>query len=327
MQVTPLSERTLSCVNFTNVTNNNRLSTTTKKQNNPYAAVVLPPTPTHHNNVSSLQSFVPSPFVEQQAMFSPSTAFLTPSAPSQFSRPTSFPTSNPYAAARTQLQSAPVPSPQLTKMYVDGRPVPVHKAAQSQPAPAVESALVTVAFRLHSSVFYMDMQRCCPQSVVSSLEQLNGLHVIVDGDRGEDLGRIIAAQRVSKVTDENRLCVRRIATSTEVTRLNTVIAHEEQRALQQARQEALVSLPLAESLELTDATFQFDQKKLTIWYKVPGRVYFVPLARALNQLYHCRIWMERVGGPLPEDEEPFPTVQRRPLRRQQRQLKKEETDN
>ncbi|CUG87713.1 Hypothetical protein, putative [Bodo saltans] len=210
----------------------------------------------------------------------------------------------------------------LTKVYVGGRPVAVPSAAQpvvevpptptataveSLATPAVPAAqptaahqlpndvVVRIQFRRTESRFLLrDVAKKTAGMNITSLKQLMDTHVVVDGDRGEDIGRIV-------FVDENGCDdavptkipkVQRIASREEVQRMEA-LRQDELRALEFAQQQAARLFP-AEQLSIDDATFQFDKQKLTLWYRVPDRVYFVPLLKTLNQAYRCRIWMERI---------------------------------
>lgn len=125
-------------------------------------------------------------------------------------------------------------------------------------------------------------------------------------------------RRVPANSIVSRFCkyplVLRNATQEEVDEYHTSLVFEEQRALQSAQELASQHLPVCNPsltvlngmtmspgskpptffVEIVDATFQFDKNKLTLWYVSSERVYFVPLLKALNQRYRCRIWMERL---------------------------------
>ena len=48
---------------------------------------------------------------------------------------------------------------------------------------------------------------------------------------------------------------------------------------------------------IVDAEFQFDRKKLTIYYYSNTRVDFRHFVKDLYSIYYARIWMENVQSP------------------------------
>jgi hypothetical protein len=51
-------------------------------------------------------------------------------------------------------------------------------------------------------------------------------------------------------------------------------------------------------MEVIDAEFQYDRRKLTYFFHADGRIDFRELVRDLFALYKTRIWMQQVGCPL-----------------------------
>lgn len=49
---------------------------------------------------------------------------------------------------------------------------------------------------------------------------------------------------------------------------------------------------------IVDAEFQFDRKKLTIYYYCHNRVDFRSFVKELYSIYYARIWMENVRSPI-----------------------------
>lgn len=326
--LTFLADRTIASLQQQNM-----VSPVTPKQHNPYAAAVIPENPEEvlmYRSLSQLDSYARSPLLDNNATFgaeasvspitqrSPLVEFPTPMSPyGSFS-------ASPYQDAVEAL-SVPPPMPRattsatpvgLTKVYVGGRPmaVPAQSATASSPTmvrePRTQSSpvaeelepllpkdiVVTVTFRRNEAHFAVHDSRAIFGSSVRGRSQVMGRYVLVEGDRGDDLGRITAVSDAAK-DDMSRLpSVRRVATKDEITRFETTQRQEELRALEVAQQQA-ARFFANEQLSIEDATFQFDKQKLTLWYRVPDRVYFVPLLKALNQAYRCRIWMERLDAP------------------------------
>eukprot|EP01062_Namystynia_karyoxenos_P026411 TRINITY_DN2050_c2_g1_i1.p1 TRINITY_DN2050_c2_g1~~TRINITY_DN2050_c2_g1_i1.p1 ORF type:complete len:760 (+),score=198.95 TRINITY_DN2050_c2_g1_i1:156-2435(+) len=142
-----------------------------------------------------------------------------------------------------------------------------------------------------------------------------GEYALVTGDRGEDLGLVVNCwwgQRPDppavpllhhEDTDfggcgaenpQHQTCigrVLRIARREEVAHLHHVQAEMERRAVETAldcvREHGL-------DIDLVDAEYQFDRKKLTFFYKSPCRQDFRKLVRDLWRKYRARIWMEKI---------------------------------
>lgn len=125
--------------------------------------------------------------------------------------------------------------------------------------------------------------------------------VIVEADRGEDLGRILALGSVAE---------RKCATAAE----NTPQKNEPRRILRLAREEeasALRSLredeqrvrsetrtlvqKLGLKMKVAEAEWQFDRKKLTIYFTAERRVDFRELVRELARTFRSRIELRQIG--------------------------------
>jgi cell fate regulator YaaT (PSP1 superfamily) len=125
--------------------------------------------------------------------------------------------------------------------------------------------------------------------------------VIVDADRGEDLGRVHAVgaeaeQRSAKVphgrfgVPPTRL-VKRLATPDEVRRHGEVRAGDDdarRKAMERVKANALV-------MKMTDAEWQWDRKKLTFYFTAEKRVDFRTLVRELASMFRTRIELKQIG--------------------------------
>jgi cell fate regulator YaaT (PSP1 superfamily) len=125
--------------------------------------------------------------------------------------------------------------------------------------------------------------------------------VIVDADRGEDLGRVHATgvqaeQRSAKVPHglfgaPATRPVKRLATSDEVRRLGEVRASDDdarRKAMERVKANALV-------MKMTDAEWQWDRKKLTFYFTAEKRVDFRTLVRELASMFRTRIELKQIG--------------------------------
>ena len=125
--------------------------------------------------------------------------------------------------------------------------------------------------------------------------------VIVEADRGEDLGRVhavgeLAARRCGGCahgcgSENPSKRVLRIATAAEATRAASLPAQDEdarRRAMERVKANGLV-------MKLTDAEWQWDRKKLTFYFTAERRVDFRVLVRDLAALFHTRIELKQIG--------------------------------
>jgi cell fate regulator YaaT (PSP1 superfamily) len=133
------------------------------------------------------------------------------------------------------------------------------------------------------------------------LELDPGSFVFVEADRGEDLGEVTAlgsiAQRKCSAasggcptpTPEKR--VLRIAEPAEVERLDDLRADEER-----VRTEATTLVTRhGLKMKVTEAEWQFDRKKLIIYFTAERRVDFRELVRDLARTFRTRIELKQIG--------------------------------
>ena len=125
--------------------------------------------------------------------------------------------------------------------------------------------------------------------------------VIVDADRGEDLGRVLAVgseaeSRSAKVPHglfgaaPSRV-VKRVATGEELRRHEEVRASDDEarrKAMERVKANALV-------MKMTDAEWQWDRKKLTFYFTAEKRVDFRTLVRELATMFRTRIELKQIG--------------------------------
>ncbi|NUO38430.1 MAG: hypothetical protein HOQ19_11720 [Gemmatimonadaceae bacterium] len=125
--------------------------------------------------------------------------------------------------------------------------------------------------------------------------------VIVDADRGEDLGRVHAVgdeaeQRSARVphglfgTPPTRQ-VKRLASLDEVRRHAEIRDSDDdarRKAMERVKANALV-------MKMTDAEWQWDRKKLTFYFTAEKRVDFRTLVRELASMFRTRIELKQIG--------------------------------
>jgi cell fate regulator YaaT (PSP1 superfamily) len=125
--------------------------------------------------------------------------------------------------------------------------------------------------------------------------------VIVDADRGEDLGLVhstseLAEQRSAKVphglfgAPATRVA-KRLATREEHARLEELRQQDDEarrKAMERVKANALV-------MKVTDAEWQWDRKKLTFYFTAEKRVDFRTLVRELASIFRTRIELKQIG--------------------------------
>jgi cell fate regulator YaaT (PSP1 superfamily) len=134
-----------------------------------------------------------------------------------------------------------------------------------------------------------------------SLDLHPGAYVFVEADRGEDLGEVTALGSIAhrKCSASSGGCatpspdkrVLRMAEASEVERLETLRA-DEGRVLGDAA--ALVARH-GLKMKVTEAEWQFDRKKLIIYFTAERRVDFRELVRDLARTFRTRIELKQIG--------------------------------
>jgi cell fate regulator YaaT (PSP1 superfamily) len=125
--------------------------------------------------------------------------------------------------------------------------------------------------------------------------------VIVEADRGEDLGFV---HSVGELADKRNAGTphgygaagttkkaRRLATSDEVVRAAELREQDEEtrrRAMERVKANDLV-------MKLSDAEWQWDRKKLTLYFTAERRVDFRTLVRELASMFRTRIELKQIG--------------------------------
>lgn len=128
-----------------------------------------------------------------------------------------------------------------------------------------------------------------------------GSYVVVDADRGEDLGKVhsvgdTAAHRNSSCahgcgTDTPQQKVLRVASTREVKQGDSLARLNEEarrKATQKVHESGLV-------MKISDAEWQWDKKKLTLYFTADKRVDFRNLVRELAATFRTRIELKQIG--------------------------------
>ena len=166
-------------------------------------------------------------------------------------------------------------------------------SAQALPVlPDTPPEIIEVAFKGNRREFFLWDQGEPPAF---------GAPVIVDADRGEDLGLVHStgaaargrcercAHGLGSARPERR--VMRVATRDEARRETELRAQDEvarRRAMERVKANGLV-------MKLSDAEWQWDRKKLTFYFTAEKRVDFRNLVRDLAAMFRTRIELKQIG--------------------------------
>ena len=127
-----------------------------------------------------------------------------------------------------------------------------------------------------------------------------GDYVIVEADRGRDMGRVSAAGAVAErkcsssggcATPTPAQKVIRIASSAEVARV-TELRSDEDKVRAQAR---TMARERGLNMKVTDAEWRFDRKYLLIYFTAPKRVDFRRFLPELHRTFRARVRLEHIG--------------------------------
>ncbi|MGH7653584.1 MAG: PSP1 domain-containing protein, partial [Gemmatimonadaceae bacterium] len=126
-------------------------------------------------------------------------------------------------------------------------------------------------------------------------------HVIVDADRGEDLGVVNATGELAairkagtthgKASPSQLRPALRAATADDIAKAASLREDEDnvrRRAIEKVRTQGL-------EMKVSDIEWQWDRKKLTIYFTAEKRVDFRQLVRQLEGLFGTRVQMWHIG--------------------------------
>jgi cell fate regulator YaaT (PSP1 superfamily) len=152
--------------------------------------------------------------------------------------------------------------------------------------------LIEVAFRGNRKEFFVWEHPEAPP--VNS-------YVIVDADRGEDLGRVhsVGDLALKRATGCSHGCgtntpthkALRLATKRDIRQEQALLKLNEEarrRAMEKVRAAGLV-------MKISDAEWQWDKKKLTLYFTADKRVDFRNLVRELASTFRTRIELKQIG--------------------------------
>jgi cell fate regulator YaaT (PSP1 superfamily) len=134
----------------------------------------------------------------------------------------------------------------------------------------------------------------------AELDLRPGSHVIVEADRGEDLGEVSAVGAIAErkcsssggcetPTPDHR--VLRVARPDEVSRCDGL--RDDELRVRQKTRELVTSHKL--KMKVTEAEWQYDRNKLIIYFTADKRVDFRQLVRDLARTFRTRIELKQIG--------------------------------
>lgn len=156
---------------------------------------------------------------------------------------------------------------------------------EPEPAPEVVAEVVDVRFRVAGRAAAFDL---------GSLQCVRGDALVVQTDRGPELGEAIAAPRARFPREDGAKLPRvtRVATDEDLARAQHNRGQEEDAARTFRELADFHRLPL----KLLRVDYRFDGGKAAFWFlSTQGRVEHRALARDLSQKLHCRVEMRQIG--------------------------------
>ena len=169
-------------------------------------------------------------------------------------------------------------------------------AAGSQPIGAdLENAeapldIVEVEFKTNRGGFYINE---------SGYPLQTGSHVILEAERGVDLGRVIAAGEVVHQKRRARgLVGQPMRKALRAPKEDELKQLEENRRIEEKATSIFKEKCQKHKLEmkLTAVEYQFDRTRITFYFTADGRVDFRTLVRDLANIYRTRIELRQIGA-------------------------------
>ena len=126
--------------------------------------------------------------------------------------------------------------------------------------------------------------------------------VIVDADRGEDLGYVHSLGELAEKRNAGTphgygaagtaKKARRLATPDDVRRARELRAQQDEEARRRAMERVAANHLM---MKLSDAEWQWDRKKLTLYFTAEKRIDFRTLVRELASMFRTRIELKQIG--------------------------------
>jgi len=154
------------------------------------------------------------------------------------------------------------------------------------------SQLVEIAFKGNRKEFFLWESEEAPPVKTA---------VIVDADRGEDFGHVHSTGELAQTRNKKvahglggnlpSQKARRLATEADVRQHKATRGDDDEarkKAIERVRANSLV-------MKVTDAEWQWDRKKLTLYFTAEKRVDFRTLVRELASMFRTRIELKQIG--------------------------------
>ncbi|KAG8346780.1 hypothetical protein TRVL_02403 [Trypanosoma vivax] len=158
-----------------------------------------------------------------------------------------------------------------------------------------ENEKVHLASLMHQNCNALVQFKCHQKEFYSPIAVSKGQYVVVQGDRGIDVGVVIRVNTDAYKTYVERSgptgTILRHATQREVDYWAIDLKEDEAAAVAYCQQRVQRH---KYDMEIRHAEYQFDKKKLTFYYTAKSRIDFVQLLKELYREFGCRIWMEKV---------------------------------
>lgn len=151
-----------------------------------------------------------------------------------------------------------------------------------------DSSLIPAWMHLYAVRFKRNRQ----SFYVGSANIAVGSMVLVEADRGQDIGQIVAEppKELHQTTAISYKRILHVATEEDLQQMEAKTA-EEDHALMVCR---LKVYERVLNMQILDAEYQYDGNKLTFFFTATGRIDFRDLVKDLFSLFKTRIWMQQV---------------------------------
>lgn len=206
------------------------------------------------------------------------------------------PTPAPVMPVAPVMQEV-MPMPQQQDQYQQQQPRMVEQEQQPQKQQMVGPAPIQIfgdakpatseSAKTHYAIIYFKHDSA---TFIAPFRIAPGDHVIVEGDRGLDLGRVGEITTVTPTYRVPNKIVRR-ATKKDM----EAFQQKQLKEKQTAQQIQVLSDEMDLGVAIVDTEFQFDNNKLTVFFSGLHQIDFRKLQRTLFREHRCRIWLSNMG--------------------------------
>ena len=199
----------------------------------------------------------------------------------EISKNTPINSKKPINENKTEIE----PPKKVEKSFIDPQSAPITmKFEPFSETTAASYQYATIYFRINRSEIL---------KYSTNLNLKEGDFVITEADRGVDIGKIISLQTIITQRDsKNAREILRKATTQEI----DLIPQQKEKEKKASEICQAKAAELGLQMKITGTEFQFDGKKLTIYFSAPGYIDFRELVRSLFKIFETRIWMVWYDG-------------------------------